>query len=177
MQIDQPTLNTKRLVLRPYRADDREDIFAYASNEEVARYVLWPAHQTVEDSQKFLDFIVASTRHEAGKIFFVFAIELNGKVIGSIDYKNVFTHSAQLDYAIGRDHWGKGYVTEAGVCLRDWGFFKFSQIIRLQSLCAVQNVGSRRVMEKIGMQKEGVRRKCMMVKGEATDIADYALLR
>jgi len=177
MQIDQPVLKTKRLVLRPYRADDRDDIFDYASSEDVAKYVLWPGHKTLEDSQKFLDFIAASTRNEIGKLFLVFAIELNGNVIGSVDYKNVFPHSAQIDYALGRKYWGQGYMSEAAACLRDWGFATFPQVIRLQSYCDIRNVGSSRVMEKVGMLREGIRRKYMLVKGEPIDIVEYGLLR
>jgi ribosomal-protein-alanine N-acetyltransferase len=177
MNVAQPILRTERLILRPFRNHDLADIFAYASDREVAKYVLWSEHKTLADSQFFLDFIQKSTCAEAGKLFFGFAIEWNGKVIGSIDFKNVHAQAGQIDYALGKEYWGQGIMTEAAACLRDWSFNTFSNFVRLQAYCMVENIGSRRVMEKTGMQLEGVRLKSMIVKGAPVDIAHYALVR
>lgn len=178
-QISQPTLQTKRLILAPYSEGDLEDILSYASHPEVSKFVPWESHKTIEDSRKFLDFIKQSTRLASGKLFYIFAIRLkeSGRVVGSIDFKNVNPCCGQIDYALGFDYWNKGIMSEAATAIRDWAFSCSSELVRLQAFCVADNVGSSRVMEKIGMKKEGVRKKSFMLKGTPVDLIDYAILR
>ncbi|MCB0413680.1 MAG: GNAT family N-acetyltransferase [Bdellovibrionales bacterium] len=178
-EIKQPVLETDRLILRPYRESDLNDIFSYASNPEVTRYLLWDAHKTIEDSKEFFEWIQSVTSREKGKVFFVFAIELkeSGKVIGSIDFKNTNKFGGQMDYVIGQPHWGKGYMSEAAAALKLWAFDNFPEIVRLQAYCQPENIGSKRVMEKIGMEYEGLRRKSFVVRNELVDLVHYALVR
>lgn len=177
--ISQPTLETSRLTLEPYKNSDVEDVFDYASRPEVTKFLLWEPHQTIEDSEKFLDWIRASTRSTSDNVFFVFAIRLKetGRVIGSIDFKNPQPWTGQMDYALHVDHWGKGLMSEAAGALRDWAFATFPNLVRLQSYCEPDNIGSRRVMEKVGMSFEGIRKKSFTRKGQLVDLAHYALLK
>jgi ribosomal-protein-alanine N-acetyltransferase len=179
VHIPQPTLQTTRLTLTPYTVSDLEDIFSYASHPEVSKFVPWEAHKTIEDSKKFLDFIKQSTRLIPGKLFYVFAVRLkeSGRVVGSIDFKNVNPCSGQIDYALGFDHWNKGIMSEASEAIRDWAFENLPEIVRLQAFCVAGNVGSSRVMEKIGMTREGVRKKAFILKGKPVDLIDYAIVR
>lgn len=179
IQISQPTLQTTRLTLAPYADGDLEDIFTYASHSEVPRFVPWESHKTIEDSKKFLDFIKQSTRLIRGRLFYVFAIRLkeSGRVIGSIDFKNVNAFSGQIDYALGYDHWNKGIMSEAAEAIRDWAFENLSETVRLQAFCVAENIGSSRVMEKIGMTREGIRRKAFVLKGKPVDLIDYAIVK
>lgn len=102
--IEQKSIETARLILRPYTDDDLKDVFGYASDPEVTKYLPWDAHKTLEDSQNFLNWIKSVTSAENGKIFFVYAIcsKENNKVIGSIDFKNTNKFGGQMDYAIGK---------------------------------------------------------------------------
>jgi diadenosine tetraphosphate (Ap4A) HIT family hydrolase/RimJ/RimL family protein N-acetyltransferase len=177
--VDQPTLETTRLILEPYRDSDLPDILAYASHPEVPKYVPWEAHKTIEDSQKFLAFVRQSTRAVRGKLFFVFAIryKASGRVIGSIDFKNVNQFTGQIDYALGYENWGKGIMSEAAQAISDWGFSTLPEMVRLQAFCVSENIGSSRVMEKIGMSREGIRRKAFVLKSKPVDLTDYALIR
>lgn len=179
VQIPQPTLQTTRLTLAPYTESDLEDIFAYASHSEVPKYVPWEAHKTIDDSKKFLDFIKQSTRLIPGRLFYVFAVRLkeSGRVVGSIDFKNVNPCSGQIDYALGFDHWNKGIMSEAAEAIRDWAFKSLPEMVRLQAFCVSGNVGSSRVMEKIGMIREGMRKKAFVLKGKPVDLIDYAIVR
>lgn len=49
-----PTIETTRLVLRPIDLNDTESIFAYAKNSNVSKYTLWEAHQSVQDTQDYI---------------------------------------------------------------------------------------------------------------------------
>jgi len=177
--INQPTLETKRLILEPYKDSDLPDILAYASHPEVPKYVPWEAHKTIEDSQKFLDFVRQSTHTVRGKLFFVFAIryKASGRVIGSIDFKNVNQFTGQIDYALGYENWGKGIMSEAARAISDWAFSNLPEMVRLQAFCVSENIGSSRVMEKIGMSREGMRRKAFVLKGMPVDLTDYAIIK
>jgi diadenosine tetraphosphate (Ap4A) HIT family hydrolase/RimJ/RimL family protein N-acetyltransferase len=177
--IAQPIIETDRLILEPYKDTDLTDILAYASHPEVPKFVPWDAHKTIEDSQKFLDFVRQSSRDVRGKLFFVFAIRLKktGRVIGSIDFKNVNPLCGQIDYALGYDHWGKGIMSEAATSVRDWAFSNLPELVRLQAFCVSENVASSKVMEKIGMSREGMRRKAFVMKGKPVDLTDYAIVK
>lgn len=177
--IRQPRLETSRLILEPYRDSDLPDIFNYASHPDVARFVPWEAHKSIEDSQKFLDYVAQATNTILGRLFFVFAVRLKDsqKAIGSIDFKNITPYCGQIDYALGRAYWGQGITSEAAEAIRDWAFASLPDMIRFQANCAAENKGSARVMEKIGMTREGLRRKAFVLKGVPVDVVDYALMR
>ena len=175
--MQQPTLKTTRLILNTFENEDVADIFGYGSDPEVAKYVPWNAHQSLKDSQEFLDYVNTSTCNTPGSLFLVFAIRMQGELIGSIDFKNVHARAGQIDYALSRRLWGKGIMTEAAGAVRDWSFDTFPEMVRLQSYCLAVNIKSSRVMEKIGMQFEGTGRKAMMFKGEPADVSHYAIVR
>lgn len=65
---------------------------------------------------------------------------------------------AELGYALGRPHWGKGIMTEAARRVTDWAMNQ-PEICRVWALCDVDNTASARVLEKIGMQFEGILRR------------------
>lgn len=179
MEIRQPRIETERLILEPFKSTDADDVFSYASDAEVARYTLWNHHKSIHDSEQFLNWVKNSTSTVRGELFFVFAIRLKstGRVVGSIDFKNSHARSGQIDYALEREYWNRGYMSEAACALRDWVFKNLPDLVRLQSYCIVENKGSVRIMEKMGMKHEGLRRKCMMVKGQVVDLAYYAIVK
>jgi ribosomal-protein-alanine N-acetyltransferase len=100
------------------------------------------------------------------------------KLIGTIGYLNWSEDHKRIEigYALSRDYWNQGYVTEAAKGLIDL-FFRNSDLIRVEARCRLENVGSSRVMEKAGMQFEGVLRKQIFSKGEHHDMKMYSVLR
>jgi RimJ/RimL family protein N-acetyltransferase len=86
---------------------------------------------------------------------------------------------AEIGYVLARVHWGKGYMTEAATALRDWAFNQ-PEIFRVYATTSVDNIGSRRVMEKIGMTREGLMRRYIIhpnVSSEPVDSYLYAIVR
>ncbi|MBO9668080.1 MAG: GNAT family N-acetyltransferase [Bdellovibrio sp.] len=177
--MQQPILHTDRLIFEPFNPSDVQDIFSYAKDVEVAKMVTWPAHQSLEDSQNVLKWIEQTTSNQQGRIFFVWALrdKITNKVIGSIDFKNVFPHAGQIDYALGKSEWNRGLVTEAANAVKNWAFESVPNLVRLQAFCIAENVGSRKVMEKLGMHLEGTKRKSMAIKGQIVDTAHYAIIK
>jgi ribosomal-protein-alanine N-acetyltransferase len=179
IDMTQPVLETERLILEPFKDCDVNDVFDYASDPEIAKTVTWEPHKNIDASREYLSWIQKHSSGQAGKIFFVWAIreKKSGKVIGSIDFKNIFPHSGQLDYALGRIYWNSGFATEVAKEVVRWAFSEIPELVRFQSYCIADNIGSRRVMEKSGLQLEGIRKKSIQVKGKIFDTAHYALVK
>lgn len=172
-----PILETERLILRKITMDDAEDMFAYGSDPEVSRYVTWNQHQTKDDTEEFVEFVL--NQYEAGRLA-PWGIEWKetGKLIGTIDFVswNTNHHFAEIGYVIARDYWGKGITTEAAKELIKYGFTNMG-LVRVQAKCFVENIGSERVMEKAGMKFEGILRKSMLIKGRYRDLKMYSILK
>lgn len=149
------TFRTNRLILRRITLADAEAIFAtYAQDPDVTRYVIWQPHRHLGDSREFLQRCVE--RWEAGSEF-TWAICLpDGTLIGSFALR-VDGHKANTGYGVARPHWGKGYATEALQAVVDWALQQ-PQIYRVWATCDCENPASARVMEKVGMTREGILR-------------------
>jgi [ribosomal protein S5]-alanine N-acetyltransferase len=172
-----PTLETERLLLRKITLEDVEDMYSYASNEEVSKYVTWETHKTLSDTKEFVEFVIA--QYENKKVA-PWGIEYkeNGKFIGTIDFVSwsLKHHVAEIGYVLSQDFWGKGIVTEAAKEVIKFGFNNMD-LVRIQARCFVENIGSSRVMEKTGMSFEGIIRKGWMLEnGKHQDIKMYSIL-
>ena len=174
---DLPVLETKDLLLRPMRMKDAEDIYAYSSDEEVARYVLWDAHSSLRDTRAFIRYIRRLYREGLPSSW---AIEhkASHKVIGSIGFMWVSreNRSAEAGYSLSRAYWNHGYATQALSAVLRAGFTDL-KLNRIEAQHDVRNPASGRVMEKCGMRREGVLRSRIVNKGEYVDVALWAILR
>ena len=170
-----PILTTDRLKLRAVTMDDAQAIFKYSSNDNVARYLLWETHQTLEDTEAFIEMAIES--YDEISDFYHWGIEYNGQLIGTIDYVglNDYSGMGEIGYVLSEDYWNKGLVTEAAKRVIDFGFDELG-LVRIQARCIAENIASSRVMEKCGMKFEGTLRKSLLVKGTHRDIHMYAII-
>ncbi|WP_156854822.1 GNAT family N-acetyltransferase [Oceanobacillus sp. AG] len=172
-----PTLETERLRLRKVRSTDLQAMNAYGGDAEVSKFVTWERHQSLQDTEAFLNFVLG--RYEKGEIA-PWAIEYkpNSEMIGTIDFVNWKPASrvAEIGYVLHRDYWGKGLMTEAVKRVIQFGFEQMN-LVRIEAVCLPENVGSYRVMEKAGLQYEGTLRKARVIKGRNRDIKMYAIIR
>ncbi len=176
-----PCLETARLSLRPARAADAEALFAYAADPQVSRFTTWDAYSSLADAHRFLATVL--DQYHNGKIG-LWAIEHRAtqRFIGTIGLSGEgapghFAHGrAELSYALAREFWNQGLISEAARAIRDFGFTHWN-LNRIEAHCLVPNGASARVMEKIGMKYEGVLRQYIHVKGEFHDLKMYAILK
>ena len=162
-------LETDRLMLRPITLDDAEDLFEYASDPENTRHT-FPTHQSIEETEWVISNLFMSS--PLGN----FAIELkeNGKMIGTCDLRVTESEkSAELAYAINKKYWGNGYAPEAAKKLLELAFQDL-KIERLWAKFSSENPASGRVMEKIGMEKEGILRHTKNLCGDFVDQVIYS---
>lgn len=166
-------LKTERLVLRPVTLLDAQDMFDYACNEETTYYV-FDRHITIEETK---ENIVAYFMTEP---FGKFGIELKdtGKMIGTIDLRvKDEKHRAIMGYVLNKAFQGKGYMTEAAEAVLHYAFV----VLGLDCVAALhdeRNVASGKVMERLGMQKEGTMRHVgKWKKGEYFNDVYYSILK
>ena len=172
-----PTLHTKSLILRKMTLEDAEDLFEYASDPEVTRYVTWEPHKSVNDSINFLKSALQKYENKKVSEWGIIYKE-NNKFIGTCGYVLwVPVHSlAEIGYALSREYWGRGLMTETVKEVIRFGFEKMN-LNRVYARCFMENIGSQKVLEKAGMKFEGILREQMFVKGLFRDMKIYSVLR
>lgn len=173
---DPPEMETGRLKLRKMRMRDAQDLYDWSSDPEVARYVLWTAHQSIRETREYLRYIRSLYRRGLPSSW---GIELKetGKLIGTIGVMAWMpeNRSAEVGYSLGQLWWHHGYAAEALECLMDL-LFEEGNLNRIEAQCDVRNPNSARVMEKCGMRREGLLRQRIFNKGEPVDVMLYAAL-
>ena len=172
-----PTLYTKSLMLRKITLEDAQDIFEYAKDPEVTKFVTWEPHKSVDDSMNFLKLVIQKYENNEPSNWGIIYKE-NNKLIGTCGYDSwVPVHSlAEIGYALSREYWGKGLMTEAAKEVIKYGFEKMN-LNRIYARCFVKNIGSQKVLEKVGMKFEGILREQMFIKGTFRDMKIYSILR
>jgi ribosomal-protein-alanine N-acetyltransferase len=148
-----PVLETTRLRLRAPDLADAEAVFAtYARDPEVTRYLSFRPHQHVEQSREFVRRCVANWAGE-GPYTWLIARREDDRLLGAIDVRPQGPR-VELGYALGREHWGRGFMTEAARAVSEWALGQ-PEVHRVWAVCDVDNGASARVLEKAGMAREG----------------------
>ncbi len=178
-----PTLCTERLILRPFQLDDAPTVERLAGAREVAQMTLniphpyepgmgaaWIGNHR-ERLERDSELTLAITlRNEAGR-------RDGDTCIGAISLMGAPAHvRAELGYWMGVPYWGHGHCTEAARAIVGYGFERMG----LQRVCAfhfAHNPASGRVMQKIGMTREGCLREHVLKDGRRVDLVCYGLLR
>lgn len=174
--MDQPTLTTPRLVLRPFVPSDATAVQRLAGAAAVAEMTLniphpyedlmaegWIAtHPGLWESRTAVTFAI--THAEYG-------------LCGAIGLQLVPTHHrAELGYWIAQPYWGQGFATEAARAILTFAF-DVLELNRVQASHLPRNPASGRVMQKVGMQYEGLHRERYLKGTQFQDVVEYAVLR
>lgn len=172
-----PTLETPRLILRRIAMRDAKDIFAYSSDEEVARHVLWAAQRDVSEARDYCKYMLRRYRADEPSSWGI-EEKKTGRLVGTIGYMDYSQDNGcvEVGYSLARWLWNGGYMTEALARVIAYTF-EAMDINRIEAQHELDNPASGRVMEKCGMVKEGVLRQRLYNKGVYVDVALYAILR
>ncbi len=147
-------IETARLILRPPTLNDAQEIFnKYAQDPEVTRYMVWRPHENIEMTKEFLERCIKCWKD--GSAFpWVMTLKSDNTLLGMIEMRLV-GYKTDLGYGIARQYWGKGYTTEAVKALVQWAMDQES-IYRVWAACDLENLGSAKVLEKAGLQREEI---------------------
>jgi RimJ/RimL family protein N-acetyltransferase len=152
VSLEPKRLETERLLLRRWRAEDREPFASI--NDDAKGMEFFPARLTREESDALVDRIEA---HFAERGFGAWAAELRGEgeFIGFIglavpQFDAHFTPCVEIGWRLARAHWGQGLATEGARAVMHYAFAELG-LAEVVSFTVPGNVRSRRVMEKLGM--------------------------
>ena len=151
ISLQQPTLETARLVLRPFRLSDAFDVRTLAGQWEIADTTLTVPHP-YPDGTAELWIATHATGFLAGTQA-TFAVEERSTrtLVGAVGLHIEARHSlAELGYWIGVPFWGRGYATEAARATVEFGLHTL-RLNRIQARLFARNPASGRVMTKVGM--------------------------
>jgi len=172
-----PTLRTARLLLRPFAVSDANAIYALQSNPRVLRY--WDSPPWTDRSQADA-FLAACRKMEEDGSGARFAIETRGDnaFVGwcAMFRWNPVYRSLGIGYCLDEPAWGKGYATEAVSAMLQWAYGALD-LNRVEAELDTRNAASARVLEKLGFEREGLRREDCVVSGEVSDSWIYGLLK
>lgn len=160
------------ITLRPFDLSDVDDFMVWASDTKVTDVCSWGPYTTKEECIEYIRTRVLT--HPWFR-----AICLDNRPIGAI---SVTANSGsdicrgEIGYVLASKYWGKGIATRAVKMVIDTIFNEWPHLERLEALVDVENVGSQRVLQKVGFLKEGVLRKYFIQKGKARDMVMFSLL-
>lgn len=167
-----PVLRTRRLTLRAPRPADALALAAMLADPRVTRYLLVPRGRAA--AYLWVDRAREGWADGTGANF---TIVHDRTLIGTVGLRIVPRHAhAELGYWLGADHWGDGLAAEAARSVVAWGF-KALPLRRIYGQYLGDNHASGRVMEKIGMIREGVRRRHLRRSGTWYDAHQFGILR
>ena len=177
MLLPTPTLHTPRLLLRAFAERDAESIYSLQSNARVLRY--WDSPPWTELSRA--DAFIAACRkmqEEGSGARFAIETRADNTFVGwcSMFRWNPVYRSLGIGYCFDEPSWGKGYATEAVRAMVQWAYDTLD-LNRVEAELDTRNAASAKVLEKLGFEREGLRREDCIVSGEVSDSWIYGLLR
>ena len=153
VDISNTILETERLILRPWKQEDLQDFYEYASVDGVGQRAGWMPHENLEKSQMILNMFINE------KKTFALVLKENGKVIGSLGLESgerqeiedrfITLKGREIGYVLSKEYWGKGLMPEAVNRVISYAFDEQGWDYLL---CGHfnENMQSRRVIEKCG---------------------------
>lgn len=138
-------IETERLILRPLTMEDAPDVFEWASDPVVNRYMPYPLHKNVHQAEEWISSLKEKNE-------FCFCLKDTGKVIGagSVTFHAEY-EAYELGYNLNRQFWGCGYATEAARAMIQWAYQKLGAR-NFFARHANENTASKNVIIKCGFQ-------------------------
>lgn len=169
------TIETKRLILRPWEEGDAGELLQYAKNPNVGPNAGWKPHENVEESLMIIKELFIPNN--------VWAIIQKAQVgiVGSIGYEDDIrrqnSNSREMGYSLREESWGQGIMTEAGKAIIEYGFRQLGlDMISIQT--SPNNLRSQGVIRNCGFTYEGTLRKSYLIyDGSYRDSQIYSLLK
>lgn len=175
--ISQPSLHTERLILRPPERSDADTFQRLAGRKEIAENTFVPHPYEEGMAQEFIQSS-RSGWEEGDQAVFAITRKEDRTLVGSIGLKEIDREHkrAEMGFWIAVQHWGNGFASEAGRAVVSFAFGPL-ELNKVYAGHFDTNPASGRVLQKIGMMKEGVRRQHIIRFGEYRDLILYGILR
>ncbi|WP_310829162.1 GNAT family N-acetyltransferase [Paenibacillus pedocola] len=168
-------LETNRLIIREFTLEDLEEVHAYASDPLVAKYMIWGPNSEAE-TRDYLKLTIDMQKQSPRRGFeFAVVLKATNQLLGGCGLHLSDPKQGEIGYCFNPLFWKQGYTSEAAEALLKLGFREFG-LHRIYATCRPDNIGSAKVMQKIGMTYEGHLREHMWHKGGWHDSYLYSIL-
>lgn len=142
------------MTLREPREADALPVFeAYTQDHEVARYLVWRPHQTVQETQNFISCCMEAWRSGRTRPYVITRHGDEDVPIGMLEAR-IASHTVDIGYVLQRACWGAAYMSEAVIAFSE-AALAHEDCFRVQATCDTENSASARVLEKAGFVLEG----------------------
>ena len=172
-------LESERLIYRKFKQDDFPVVFDWFGNAENMKYWMSGTKNEAE-TRDYLDWVISNSESEEPDSYnFAVVIKSDNVLIGSAILTNM-QDDPEIGWVLHRNYWRQGYGTEIGETLLKFGFDTLN-LRRIIAGCNARNIGSYKIMEKIGMRREAHFIKAQQgnsaLNYEWCDRFQYAILR
>jgi len=169
------TIRTTRLVIRELDSSDADAVQRCAGDPEVVRNLPFGPN-TPDQTRRFVERVML-TQRDSPRRNYEMAISQNDGLIGCVrlTVRSAVDRQGDVGYMLRRDCWGNGFMTEATRAILGFGFESLG-LHRIWATCGTENVASGRVLEKIGMRREGHLLHERLVREKWRDTYVYAVL-
>ena len=167
-------IETSRLIIRDFILEDWIDVHSYASNPKVTEYTLWGPNNEAETKSYVYQQLEKQQTNDRTDFEFAVILKDTNQLIGGCGI-NIKELNAEIGYCFNADYWGNGYASEASKVLLRLAFEEF-KVHRVYATCRPGNMGSAKVLSKIGMKKEGHLREHIWAKGKFHDSYLFSIL-
>lgn len=162
-------IETERLILRPLEVEDAKDVFEWAGDPVVNRFLPYPVYTDIKKVEEWISSIEEDDNE------FGFCLKETGKVIGSGSIScNREKTLCELGYNFNRAYWGKGYATEASKAMIKWAYDELG-VRNFTSAHAIANTASGNVIRKCGFQFDRFGQYSRIDGSETYDAAFYKM--
>jgi ribosomal-protein-alanine N-acetyltransferase len=170
------TITTKRLLLRLFQTSDASEVTKLCNNYNIYKNTLYlPYPYSIEDALPWIENHLDNFNNNRS---YEFAItdKATGKLYGAIALTNNRKfNNGEIAYWIGEEFWGNGYATEAGEAILEFAFLE-KQYHKVYARHFKSNSASGRVIQKMGMEQEGVLRDHVMKENQYVDLIYYGII-
>ncbi len=178
MRRHQPSLQTKRLRLRPFLAEDAAPVQRLAGAREIADTALSISHPYSLDAAKAWIAGQVFSFQQSTSLHFAIELQESDELIGAIELVHIDPDAAQaeLGFWVGKPWWAEGYATEAAREIIRYGFESLS-LNRIYAHFLSRNPKSGHLLRRLRMKKEGVLRQRARKWDVFEDVILYAIVR
>lgn len=168
-------MKAKPIVLRGLKKQDAVPLAALANNKKIWDNVrdYLPHPYTIRDGEDYIDMVLKEERP------LTFGVEYKGRlagVVGLVAQEDIYRMSAEIGYWIGEPFWGKGIATQAVKMMSNYGFEKMG-FQRIFAGVFEYNIGSMKVLEKNGYEREGIFKQALIKNERIWDEHRFARLK
>ncbi|KUF13697.1 MULTISPECIES: GNAT family N-acetyltransferase [Streptomyces] len=169
------TLTTERLLLRTFSPADTEEVYAACQDPEIQRWTTMPSPYARADAEGFIGRMVPDGWRLDMEYTFSVRPREGGPLLAATSLHHPRAGSWEIGFWTGKEHRGRGYMTETVHALAHWAFTRLG-CNRLEWRAEVGNTASRAVAEKAGFTMEGTLRAALLNKGTLRDTWIASLL-